>query len=333
MSVMLEKHQGEREIQPASLWPGLVLGGAALRAWQTARDRNQLGMHITSPDGMWLPSQESSIHDLEALQARANKRGNKQLREGLSKIALNDTACWIQDDERTDLLADAARLETTAEPLEDVSVEARGALNMCATDDCQYPRHFDLTYSVPSNRRALLYPNVELFEDQADNGVRTTWGDYLPPIDYSRNNLREFQQQCSPYVAPNETLLTAGGIAQISLLPRTGCWFVRSYFMTPVGVDGYENWQYDGYGRLRLPSHMSGQYDGFPNYAILAHRVTWLLSGRPLEKGKVLNHKCGFRPCANPDHIEQVTTRANNEHGIAMKRSLAIEASSNRMAF
>lgn len=134
----------------------------------------------------------------------------------------------------------------------------------------------------------------------------------------SREALAELVKKCLPYVERDRSLLTAGGISQINLLPTTGCWFVKSYYMTPVGVDGYENWQYDGYGRLRLPANLQNRHQGFPNYAILAHRVTWLITGNTLQKGKVLNHMCGFRPCANPGHIVQVKPKENVDHGILM---------------
>lgn len=324
MKVMLESYQGEREIQPESLWPGLVLGGAALRAWQTARSRNELGRHTIGPGGVWLPSAQDSETDLRALKERAALQSRQYLEGVLSQLTLSDNGCWLPyAEDGSDHLGGIASFDASATPLENIDLSVRSSVQMCGSVGCQYPRHFDLTYSVPSNRRALLYPNTSLFTADEGGVIQTAWDDSLPPVEYSRQQLREFQRACSPYVGPRETLLTTGGIAQISLIPQTGCWFVRSYFMTPVGVNGHDNWQYDGYGRLRIPSHLSSQHAGFPGYAILAHRVTWLLSGRPLERNKVLNHMCGFRPCANPDHLEQVSTLRNNEHGIAMKRALA----------
>lgn len=329
---MLESYQGEREILPASLWPGLVLGGAAVKAWQTAQSRNRLGMHLESLRGTWLPGLNSSAEDLEALQQRAILYKRKALRRVLSGVTLNLTGCWVPDADTVDALEEAAKLDTNSTPLEDMSAEGRAKIQMCDTEGCQYPRHFDATYSVPSDRRALLHPNPQLFIQNPSGTLETIIGDTLPSVEESRAKLKEFQRACSPYVGPRETLLTTGGIAQLSLIPETGCWFTRSYFMTPMGVHGYENWQYDGYGRLRVPSHLSGRYADFPTYAILAHRVTWLLSGRTLEKNRVLNHMCGFRPCANPQHLEQVTTRQNNEHGYAMKCALAeVESKQSRL--
>jgi hypothetical protein len=122
-----------------------------------------------------------------------------------------------------------------------------------------------------------------------------------------------------PYVGREESLLTVGGISQINIIPETGCWFARNYSMTPIGVKTKKSMQYDGYSRLKIPSPIADRY-GYVKFAILGHRVVWLLSGNKLAdpKKEILNHKCGFRPCVNPGHMEQIPQDDNVMHGRLM---------------
>lgn len=46
-----------------------------------------------------------------------------------------------------------------------------------------------------------------------------------------------------------------------------------------------------------------------------AHRVSWLLAGRELDDGLVLDHLCRVLNCVNPDHLEQVTQGQNVYRG------------------
>ena len=58
---------------------------------------------------------------------------------------------------------------------------------------------------------------------------------------------------------------------------------------------------------------------GFVDYAVLGHRVTWLLFGGELKDSYTqLNHRCGFRPCTNPGHLEIVDQQTNNMHSRMM---------------
>lgn len=306
---------GPREILPASLWPGLTIGGSAVRAWQTSEKRAINNNRQLSSGGIWLPSLESSDEDLSALTRRAEKFTNQdELIEALARVAIKDSGCWTTETDDPQLIVhDAATMDVGAKILE--SLPKFDELQQCDTPDCVYPRHYDFTYGVPSGRRELLYPNLDYFRPAQNGDILTAWGDRLPSIASSRTALADFQMKCQPYVTRAESPLTVSGIAQLSLLPDTGCWFVRSYYMTPVGMSGYENWQYDGYGRLKLSAAYESRPKEFPSYAMLAHRALWVATGNKLKPKAVLNHMCGFRPCANPAHIEQVTSSRNNTHG------------------
>lgn len=39
----------------------------------------------------------------------------------------------------------------------------------------------------------------------------------------------------------------------------------------------------------------------------LAHRVAWMLAGKPLAKHKQLHHRCENKDCCNVNHLELVT--------------------------
>jgi hypothetical protein len=234
----------------------------------------------------------------------------------LSEISLNAAGCWVGDlDEQA--LPYITFLDTSRQVLEkpkDVPFT-----RMCDTTGCFYHRHYDLTLDVPSRRRDLLYPNLDHFA--AINGnVVTSWGDVLPSVSESTQELREFQHKSMIYTKRDESLLTLGGISQISVIPGTGCWFTRSYYMTPTGVEGYDNWQYDGYSRLKIPSGLVEKYN-YGDYAMLGHRVVWALTGHRLPSTNriVLNHMCGFRPCTNPGHIEIVHAQTNMLHRTMMR--------------
>lgn len=55
-----------------------------------------------------------------------------------------------------------------------------------------------------------------------------------------------------------------------------------------------------GYGHFKLGATM-----------VLAHRVAWVLDGRVLHRGMVLDHTCETPACVNPHHLVEVTQRQN----------------------
>lgn len=75
--------------------------------------------------------------------------------------------------------------------------------------------------------------------------------------------------------------------SKITVSP-SGCWLWNG----PLDRDGYGSFY------LRRRSRRS-------------HRVGWFSVNGPIPAGHVVNHKCGQRSCANPQHLELVTVREN----------------------
>lgn len=324
--ITLEGYCGPREIQPRSMWVGLTRPNQAAKSWSTISKRARIGF-IESKEGIWLPLSEHSDTDLEALgQATAKSEAGallltEEMREAaietIGSIAIGATDCWTtEQDVFEDQLLQLTTIDTSRMVLE--PPEHHATLKQCDTINCLYHRHYDFTLDVPSQRRELVYPNGQFYR-QTNDAVLTAWGGVLPSVEDSRTDLIAFHKECLPYAERDDSLLTLGGISQISLIPSTGCWFTRSYYMTPVGLGGYENWQYDGYGRLKIPSKKAREVN-YADYAILGHRAVWIVSGNKVRDSKhwVLNHKCGFRPCCNPGHLVEVHTQTNNTHGRMM---------------
>lgn len=59
-----------------------------------------------------------------------------------------------------------------------------------------------------------------------------------------------------------------------------------------------------------------GSYQNIHNYPQkTAHQFSYKYFKGELESGKEIDHLCHNRPCANPDHLEQVTHRVNSQRG------------------
>ena len=77
--------------------------------------------------------------------------------------------------------------------------------------------------------------------------------------------------------------------------PNSGCWFWMGIIAT------------NGYGRI---------FTNPSGHTRAAHRVTYELVHGRVPAGLDLDHLCRVRCCINPDHLEPVTRRVNNQRGI-----------------
>ena len=67
----------------------------------------------------------------------------------------------------------------------------------------------------------------------------------------------------------------------------------------------------NGYGRLKN------------NYKSLqAHRVSYELTKGTIQRGLEIDHLCRNRKCVNPDHLEVVTTKINQERSVRATKAL-----------
>ena len=74
------------------------------------------------------------------------------------------------------------------------------------------------------------------------------------------------------------------------------CWVWRA------GVDR------NGYGKFQVEGRN-----------MFAHRVSFILSGRNISNGLVIDHICRNQRCVNPDHMEVVTRQENVRRGNSVK--------------
>ncbi|MGY5129225.1 HNH endonuclease signature motif containing protein [Streptomyces nigrescens] len=82
--------------------------------------------------------------------------------------------------------------------------------------------------------------------------------------------------------------------------------FLSKIVETPAGC-----WQWTGY---LLPNGYAQFWRG--GQKLYAHRVAYEAVRGPIPDGLVIDHLCRNRGCANPDHLEAVTSRINTLRGI-----------------
>lgn len=317
-----------------SLWPGMTRQGFAHQSRVSVRSGDQ-ALYPVTESGLWLPTTDVSVKSYEAalrlsdrLESYAPAFADSLAVTALRAVAIDDeTGCWhvegLSDDERVDALWDIAELDMRGRPLDGKATKA--VLQICERQDCMNARHYDFTHQV-KNRDKLLMPDMNHYHTRRDGTVVPVWelsegsDIVLPSVEQSMADLRALQLRCLPFIDESKLApLTANAISKITIHPVTGCWMTRTYYNRPDDFD--RGFMFDGYGRLGFgPSRKA---DGQPEGRFVAHRVLWDVFGRTLERGKVLNHECGFHPCCYPKHLTQMTTGENNAHARRMNAFLA----------
>lgn len=293
-----------------SLHPALVRRGVSGEV-RHAIARCSIGDFNESVERIWLPPDTITEREHAAINVQIEKDAPY-----IGNIALGSVGCWLAPDSEItpmNTLYQIATTEVGNKPLNTTIDMPK--LRLCDEECCVYGRHYDITFSCLSQRRALLEPNEHHYRTMLSGEIATIWGDTLPSVKTSAALLRELQLRCPPYTSEKTSPLTAHNIGQITIHDLTGCWLVRSFYTRP----GY---QYDGYGRLGRRAHMAPKGAKVRSMQMLAHRVMWQVMGNTLQKGEELNHLCGHRPCANPLHLIQVSKNENGLHSHRMQRAI-----------
>lgn len=66
----------------------------------------------------------------------------------------------------------------------------------------------------------------------------------------------------------------------------------------------------NGYGAFHIGSRKEQNLT-----TVCAHRFAYEQAGHAIPEGLVLDHLCRNRACVNPDHLEPVTVKVNNQRG------------------
>lgn len=320
---------------PGSLHTGMTSRGYTNRGPVRIERHYRLGDFPVAESGLWLPPVEIGARDYPAALRLVGEWACRDVpspdfkaetaAEALGNTSLEtDTGCWrpahnLAAGRYAMALFEISGLGYGADVLNPESAEPAQSLRICDCEQCLNPRHYDLTYGTGAGRvqrPRLLTPDYQVYGTLEDDRIKTSWGDILPSVEESVLEYVKLRNRCYPYADDQKAPLTANGISKISIDPATGCWTVRSYYIQPV--TDTRQYQYDMYGRLTLRKHMQG---GTKGSQMGAHRVVWLATGRKLRKGMELNHRCGFRPCANPLHLEPVSKSVNGRHGAKMRQA------------
>lgn len=311
-------------ILPEALHPAMSRGGFAYEHG-VSLGSSRPGDFPQTVNGLWLSQIEVSTNSLAAARGSFGKAvlalgkdahpATLRARTALDKAQFNDaTGCWHSDTpEHTEVLWTVATRDwgVVLNP-----EDQKDQLRLCDSPDCIAPRHFDFTFRRDS-RQWLYEPTPAFYRTLPGGRIRTVWGDLLPDPLRSIADFRKLQAKCPPFAPQAKSPLTANGISQVTWA-ENGCWPVRSYYTKPPGSVRVGT---DHYARLTLRRHL-GQNGENTCAQMLAHRVLWIVSGRRLDQSKELNHLCGYRACAYPGHLREVTKADNNLHAARMQRAI-----------
>lgn len=330
-------------ISPESLHPALTRAGIGSRGrLYIEKFAERPGDFIQTDEGLWLTPKSVAVRDqtkgvlvLGELADRQRSRDMRRHADATQKLAnifsrarVTEQGCfegglrWNQ--QSTGYLLALAGIDWGS-PVFDEADEVEH-IHLCGTEDCMNSRHYDFEFSRPTLRERKVDLDETFYQQQPDGSIMTIWGDGLPPPDTSLAEFYRFCRKNYPYVSYKDSKMSATSMSQVRFVPRTGCWEAWQYYCKP---DEGLNWQFDGYGRLYTRFKLekidrdTGEIQRLGRRGHwLAHRVVWAASGRPLHSGKVLNHRCGYKRCCNPLHIEQVSTRDNNAHSKRMNEAI-----------
>jgi hypothetical protein len=317
------------------------IGGNRLRVEKYAPE---LGSYTRTESGLWLlpaeVAEKEAKKGVEKLGVLADAQSREDmdvadhtrgLQDILSSSSVSNTGCLTgglpngQGVAATVLSLAEHEMRTFSLDVEDDLKHLR----VCDCRDCYNPRHFDLSFGRPTLRERKVELNPDWFTFLESGRVKTIWEDILPSVARSLEYYIQMQRWSYPFTNSKESLLTPGSSSQIRFHPLTGCWESWSYYCRP---EGNLNWQFDGYGRLyrnykiKRPDPETGELKAVEERGhYLAHRVTWAASpGRYLKKDHHLNHKCSYRRCCNPLHIEQVPASKNVRHGVGVQSAIKL---------
>lgn len=326
-------HIPKHGILTGALWPRMVDTSFGHHSFVRIAPEH-MGEFPQTHTGLWLPLGSIAAKDFMAIKEHftASRRGMGKA--AFKTAELTSDGCWasktvagLEEDQYAGLLWDIVQLDMGGAPLN--SQSAVEEQHVCDTPRCLNPRHYNFTPRLAQARTEMGLPNYELFTTMPDGSIAVDWlvdqstGEIrtLPSVEQSAAKLRSLQRRCVPYVEYVDSVLTPSGISKITLDNTTGCWMVQSFYTRDKSVIAngrYKTAQYDGYGRL-APGPALHKDAAVPNYNQLAHRVVPQAFGISVpvhkEEGRVqeLDHMCGVRRCCNPDHLEVVTKRVNNE--------------------
>ncbi|MBP9738122.1 hypothetical protein KBD20_00365 [Candidatus Saccharibacteria bacterium] len=302
---------------------------------------------ISSPDdflqhpdtGLWLLPESVAERDRSAGEKKLGElalvQKHKQMKDWrestrasriLANTAITEIGCMVGGADSEPETNDPAQLAIYFADREWVPVLDEPTdlphLNICGTEGCYNTRHYNLDFG--RDRSTELNPNW--FSVSDDGGVETIWGDQLASVEESLLLFTKFQRKHYPFIPYSESVLTAAGVAYVGFHPLTGCWESWSYNRKPEGSKGG---RFEGYGNLYVRfraagvDHETGEITNEKRRGNwLAHRTMWWILGNDFVSGTVLNHRCNYKRCCNPLHLEQVTDSFNVRHGLVAQEAI-----------
>lgn len=95
--------------------------------------------------------------------------------------------------------------------------------------------------------------------------------------------------------------------------------------LTPLPGMATPCWEWTG------PDSGTGRGGGYGRMSVdgatmAVHIVMWIIHNGPIPPRKQIDHRCAFRRCCNPDHLEMVTHKRNQRRRDARRTALVCES-------